>query len=371
MALVFKPAPTAVKSALNVALVGFGFAGQTFHAPFLTTTSGLNLRWVVSSNLALVQDKLPHCKVGTLEDALADSEVDLVVIATPNDTHAPLARQALLAGKHVVIDKPFALDVTEARELIALAEARQLLLSVFHNRRWDGDFLTLQALLAEGVLGEVTQLTSSIDRYRPEVRVRWREGDGPGAGLCYDLAPHLLDQALQLFGPPTWLQADISTLRQGGLSDDAFTILLGYDAADGRARRRVSLSASCLCAAPTPRFMVHGTLGSWLKMGMDSQEEQLKAGKRRSAPDWGVESAPGTLSQWCGGALVQTPRAGFAGDYGAYYRGIAAALLTGSANPVPASEALAVMQLLDAARDSSARGERMFLHADDKCAASR
>jgi len=200
---------------INAALVGYGFAGQTFHAPFLTTTPGLALRWVVSRDAAKVQAELPGCLVGSLDEVLADDTVDLVVIATPNDTHAPIARQALLAGKHVVIDKPFALDLAEAEALVVLAEEQQRLLSIFHNRRWDGDFLTVRRLLAEGALGQVAQFESHFDRYRPEVRQRWREAGGPGSGLWFDLGPHILDQSLQLFGQPDWIQADLARQRPG------------------------------------------------------------------------------------------------------------------------------------------------------------
>uniref|UniRef100_UPI003B98114D Gfo/Idh/MocA family oxidoreductase n=1 Tax=Aeromonas veronii TaxID=654 RepID=UPI003B98114D len=164
---------------LNAALVGYGFAGKTFHAPFLSTTPGLSLSWVVSRDAAKVQADLPGSRVGSLEEVLRDETVDLVVIATPNDTHAPLARQALLAGKHVVIDKPFALDLAEAKALVELAEKQQRLLSIFHNRRWDGDFLTVRRLIAEGTLGQIAQFESHFDRYRPEVGGR---GGGAGGG---------------------------------------------------------------------------------------------------------------------------------------------------------------------------------------------
>ncbi|MGU5714519.1 Gfo/Idh/MocA family oxidoreductase, partial [Aeromonas taiwanensis] len=192
---------------INAALVGYGFAGQTFHAPFLTTTPGLALRWVVSRDAAKVQAELPGCLVGSLDEVLADDTVDLVVIATPNDTHAPIARQALLAGKHVVIDKPFALDLAEAEALVVLAEEQQRLLSIFHNRRWDGDFLTVRRLLAEGALGQIAQFESHFDRYRPEVGQRWREGGGPGSGHWFVLGPPNLDQTLHLLGHPDRITA--------------------------------------------------------------------------------------------------------------------------------------------------------------------
>lgn len=338
---------------LNAALVGYGFAGKTFHAPFLGTTPGLRLSWVVSRDAAKVQADLPDCRVGSLEEVLSDNTVDLVVIATPNDTHAPLARQALLAGKHVVIDKPFALDLAEAKALVELAEKQQRLLSIFHNRRWDGDFLTVRRLLAEGTLGQIAQFESHFDRYRPEVRQRWREAGGPGSGLWFDLGPHVLDQALQLFGLPDWLQADLAGQRPGSLSDDYFHVVLGYG------EMRVVLHGSCLVSATMPRFVIHGSAGSFIKFGMDVQEEQLKLGKRPPAADWAVDSEPGQLSQIRNGQLQQELVAGEAGDYGAYYRGVCAAILGEGANPVPAGEALTVMALLDLARESHRSGKRL------------
>ncbi|WP_421191785.1 oxidoreductase [Aeromonas enteropelogenes] len=338
---------------LNAALVGYGFAGKTFHAPFLGTTPGLRLSWVVSRDAAKVQADLPDCRVGSLEEVLSDNTVDLVVIATPNDTHAPLARQALLAGKHVVIDKPFALDLAEAKALVELAEKQQRLLSIFHNRRWDGDFLTVRRLLAEGTLGQIAQFESHFDRYRPEVRQRWREAGGPGSGLWFDLGPHVLDQALQLFGLPDWLQADLAGQRPGSLSDDYFHVVLGYG------EMRVVLHGSCLVSATMPRFIIHGSAGSFIKFGMDVQEEQLKLGKRPPAADWGVDSEPGQLSRIRDGQLQHELVTGEAGDYGAYYRGVCAAILGEGANPVPAGEALTVMALLELARESHRSGKRL------------
>ena len=339
---------------INAALVGYGFAGQTFHAPFLTSTPGLALRWVVSRDAAKVQAELPGCRVGSLDEVLADSTVDLVVIATPNDTHAPIARQALLAGKHVVIDKPFALDLAEAEALVELAEKQQRLLSIFHNRRWDGDFLTVRRLLAEGALGKIAQFESHFDRYRPEVRQRWREAGGPGSGLWFDLGPHILDQALQLFGQPDWIQADLAAQRPGALSDDYFHVVLGYGAL------RVILHGSCLVSATMPRFVIHASEGSFIKFGMDVQEEQLKLGLRPPAANWGLDPEPGQLSRMVEGQPRVLAVSGEAGDYGAYYRGVCAAIRGEADNPVPAVEALAVMALLDLARESDSQGRRLI-----------
>lgn len=338
---------------INAALVGYGFAGQTFHAPFLTSTPGLALRWVVSRDAAKVQAELPGCRVGSLDEVLADSTVDLVVIATPNDTHAPIARQALLAGKHVVIDKPFALDLVEAEALVELAEKQQRLLSIFHNRRWDGDFLTVRRLLAEGALGKIAQFESHFDRYRPEVRQRWREAGGPGSGLWFDLGPHILDQSLQLFGQPDWIQADLAAQRPGALSDDYFHVVLGYG------EMRVVLHGCCLVSATMPRFVIHGSEGSFIKFGMDVQEEQLKLGLRPPAANWGLDPEPGQLSRMVEGQSRVQAVNGEAGDYGAYYRGVCAAIRGEAGNPVPAVEALAVMALLDLARESDSQGRRL------------
>ncbi|WP_349921069.1 oxidoreductase [Aeromonas veronii] len=338
---------------INAALVGYGYAGQTFHAPFLVTTPGLTLRWVVSRDAAKVHAELPGSQVGTLEQVLADESVDLVVIATPNDTHAPIARQALLAGKHVVIDKPFALDLAEAKALVELAQKQQRLLSIFHNRRWDGDFLTVRRLLAEDALGQIAQFESHFDRYRPEVRQRWREAGGPGSGLWFDLGPHILDQALQLFGQPEWIQADLAAQRPGALSDDYFHVVLGYGPL------RVILHGSCLVSADMPRFVIHGSRGSFIKFGMDVQEPQLKEGLRPPVAGWGVDPAPGQISRMVEGLPGQEPVKGEAGNYGTYYSGVCAAIRGEAGNPVPADEALAVMALLDLARESDSQGRRL------------
>jgi predicted dehydrogenase len=245
--------------ALRVGLIGYGYAGKTFHAPLIAAVPGLQLAAVASRDAAKVHADWPGTEVLADPQALLQrANLDLVVIATPNDSHYPLARAALAAGRHVVVDKPFTLTLAEARELQALAAQRGRLLSVFHNRRWDGDFLTLRALLAAGTLGRVVHLESRFDRFRPQVRQRWRESAQAGAGLWCDLGPHLLDQALQVFGPPRGIVLDQAALRDGAQADDWFLAQLRYDGL------RVTLHASALAAAPGPRFTVHGTHGSWV-----------------------------------------------------------------------------------------------------------
>ncbi|NDY90850.1 oxidoreductase [Ideonella livida] len=343
-------------TALRVGLLGYGYAGRTFHAPLLRTTPGLALVAVASRQPAQVLTDLgPQVTVHAEPAALlARGDLDLVVVATPNDTHVPLAEAALRAGCAVVVDKPFALDARQAEPLLALARQQGKLLSVFHNRRWDGDFLTAQALLASGRLGTLRHARLHFDRYRPTVRARWREADVPGGGLFIDLMPHLLDQALQLFGTPQALSADIARLREGGLADDHASVQLRY--ANGL---RVALGASMLSALPGPRFELQGTHGAWRSWPLDPQEDALKAGHRPDPAQpaaWGqtLEQGELLLAQHPDqpDRLTHQPWPTQAGRYPAYYAGIAAALRGQGPNPVPAQEALQVMQLLDLARQA-------------------
>ncbi|GAA0626016.1 oxidoreductase [Halomonas beimenensis] len=339
---------------LNVGLIGFGLAGRTFHAPLIQAAPGLELTAVVSSDPAKVQAAYPevtvHAKAASL---FTDRDIDLVVIATPNETHFPLAKAALGKGKHVVIDKPLAVSLAEARQLKALADGAERLLSVFHNRRWDGDFLTLKSLLDEERLGRVVEVESRFDRFRPVVPDRWREQHRPGSGLWFDLGPHLLDQARALFGMPRAILLELASLRDGAEIDDDFLAVLEYD------RLRVTLRAGCLVAEPTPRFRVHGTQGSFVKYGLDPQEAWLREGESPQ-PAWGIDPSPGRLTleegQGEDAALVEREVEGVPGDYRAYYDGIARTLLRGTPPPVTTEEALEVMTLLEAGLDSYRQG---------------
>jgi predicted dehydrogenase len=285
--------------------------------------------------------------VATLEEALADPAVGLVVIATPNALHAPQASASLEAGKAVIVDKPFAVDHAEARGVAALAEARGLFLSVFHNRRWDADFLALQAELDGGRLGPIHAFESHFDRFRPKVRDRWRERDEPGGGIWHDLGPHLIDQALVLFGRPLGITCDLAVLREGGKALDWAHAVLRY------ADKRVILHADMTTPAPGPRFAVHGARASWIKSGLDVQEGQLKAGLPVGGPGWGVDPSPAVRIDGASGAPETAP--GPPGDYRAYYDGVAAALTDGAPNPVRPAEALAVMEVLEAGIESDRR----------------
>lgn len=341
---------------LRVGLIGFGYAGRTFHAPLIAATPGLRLAAVASSDAAKVSAALgPEVEVLSAAALVARADIDLVVIAAPNDRHHPLAWAALEAGRHVVVDKPFTLDVVQARELIAVAQRRGRLLSVFHNRRWDGDFLTLTQVVREGRLGRPVEFTTHFDRYRPEVRARWREGAGPGAGLWMDLGPHLLDQAVRLFGWPSAMTLDLATLRDGALADDWFCASLRW--ADGpHPGLRARLHASMLAAHPGPRFAFNGTMGSLVVEGLDPQETALQAGAGRHeimAPDWGRDDrcARLWLADGTGPSCETLPLR--PGAYPTYYAAVRDAVRGVGANPVPAEQALAVQALIDAGRQSA------------------
>ena len=336
------------KDIIGVGLVGYGFAGKTFHAPLIRAVDGLDLKAIASSNPDKVKKDFPGMTIfaGPAE-MFAQDEIDLVVIATPNDSHAPLARAAFAAGKHVVIDKPFTLDMEEARDLIVKAERHGRLLGVFHNRRWDSDFLAAKFGVESGVLGRVTHFESHIDRFRPEVRDRWRERKGLGAGVWFDLAPHMIDQALQLFGLPNGVLANLFLQRTGAQADDWAHTMLIYP------QLRVILHASMIAAGGSPRFLVHGEKGSLVKRGIDQQEKQLLDGMLPGASGWGVDLD--RMEIWNGAGecrSMPTP----AGDHRKYYAGIRDALRGTASNIVPPIQALAVMAVLEAAMTSSTEG---------------
>jgi len=346
---------------LRVGLVGYGFAGQTFHAPVLSAVPGLELAAVASSQPDKVHADWPAAAVVPDAAALAArADIDLVVVATPNAQHHPVAKAALEAGKHVVVDKPFTLDAAQARELAALARQRGRLLSVYQNRRFDSDFLTLRALLAGGEPGRPVFLESHFDRFRPEVRERWREQAVPGAGLWVDLGAHLLDQAVQLFGRPDTLQLDTAVLRDGAQVEDYFHAVLRYEQG-AAAPLRVVLHATTLAAQAAPRYLLHGTRGSYVKHGVDPQEEALRAGRRPGGADWGADPLDGELVLQAGGAAVPQRRRvpTLAGDYTRYYAAVRDAILGEGANPVPPEEAVALMELLDLGRQSAREGRAL------------
>ena len=290
---------------------------------------------------------------------LGDVGVRLVVIATPSYSHFELARQCLREQRHVVVDKPFTLTSAEAAELIVLARERKLLLAPFQNRRWDGDFLTVRDLLAGGELGRLVTYESHFDRFRAEPRRNvWRENGGAGSGILYDLGPHLIDQALVLFGAPSQIWADVRIDRENGASDDAFDICLEYT---NPGRLTVLLRSTLTACVPGPRFLLHGTHGSFIKWGIDPQEDQIKGGMAVGAPEFGFEDE----SRWgeltlAGGEKrrIRTKR----GDYREFYANVRDALLGKAELAVRPEHAWRTGRLIELARESSGQGRR--LHVD-------
>ncbi|HEY0793445.1 MAG TPA: oxidoreductase [Chthoniobacterales bacterium] len=345
---------TVPRIAFPVALIGYGYAGKTIHAPLIDAIPGLRLAVIASRHADKVLADWPAVEV-TADAAAAAThpEIELVVIASPNETHAPLAEAALRAGKHVVVDKPFTVTLEQARRLAALATAEQRLLSVFQNRRWDSDFLAAQAVIREGHLGEVLHFESHIDRYRPAVQARWREQAGPGSGVWYDLGPHLADQALQLFGLPAAVTARLVCQRPSAQTEDWAHVMLHYD------HLEVILHASMLAAGGVPRFVVHGTAGSWVKHGIDSQEASLKAGQRPGGLTWGEDPVPGCLYE----GTTTSPRKIPAppGDYRRYYAEVQRAVAGDAPNPVPPIQAIAVMAVVETALKAAGDGKTLRL----------
>lgn len=338
---------------IGVGLIGYGLSGRVFHAPFVQATDGLDLRAVVSSRPATVRESLPGIVVvPTLEALLDEPGIDLVIVASPDDLHADHAIAALEAGKHVLVEKPVATTLADARRIADAAKRTNRIATVFQNRRWDADFLTLRRIIAEGLLGEIVQFESYFDRWKPEVRARWKDERDGGSWL--DLGPHLVDQALCLFGMPQAITLDLATLRSGGTAPDWFHAVLRYE------QLRVVLHSSKLSADDGLRFAIHGTGGSWIKHGLDLQEPQILAGARPGDPELGVDPVPG----------IYTPSSDIhshgevpneCGDYSLFWDALVLALRGERVNPVPITEALDTMQVLDAGLESAQTGKTVRL----------
>jgi scyllo-inositol 2-dehydrogenase (NADP+) len=339
------------------AVVGFGLGGRIFHAPFLHAIEGLELAAILQRQGDEASRAYPGVAVvRTMEELLRQPDLSLVVITTPPATHFELARQALLAGKHVVIDKPFTPTSEQARRLVELARERGALLSAYQNRRWDGDFLTLQQLIADGRLGRLVSLESRFERFQPGLRPKpWQEKNQPGNGLVHDLGAHLADQALVLFGTPEAVSAEVRYDRDQTTVNDGFAIHLHYP------RLRVSLYASLLACAPGPRFTAHGTAGSWVKFGLDPQEPALKAGQALGGPHWGdePEAAWGKLTRMENGAATEQAVPTLPGDYRRYYENVRDAIQGKTALAVPGEQGWRVIRLLELAIESSVRGKTL------------
>ena len=344
---------------LRVAILGYGLAGRVFHAPLVAATDGMRVAAIVTSDparrAAAAQDH-PGARLVARADELWDApgELDLVVVGTPNREHVPQARAALGAGLAVVVDKPLAATARDGRELADEAARLGLMLSVFQNRRWDGDFLTVRRLLAEGALGRPARLESRFERWRPEVAAdAWREGPDPrdAGGLLADLGSHLIDQAIQLFGPPVRVYAEVDHRREGAQVDDDVFVALTHAGGE-----RSHLWASMLGAADAPRFRAVGSAGTYESYGLDGQEAALAAGARPGGPDWGRAPEESWGRLWDGEGSRAVPSE--AGDYPAFYAGVVRSLREGAPPPVDPYESVRVLEIIEAAREDAARNSR-------------
>lgn len=335
------------QTTLCAGIVAYGNIARKYHAPLLHALPGFELVKVLERNRNLAEQDYPKVQtVRTMAELLDDKEIDLVVITTPNQFHFAQAKAALESGKHVVLEKPFTVSSIEAQMLEQIAEAEGKVLSVFHNRRWDGDFKTVQKIVASGMLGELVEFESRFDRFINQQRDNyWREQDVPGAGVLYDLGPHLIDQALQLFGMPKRLFADIRKQRTDSLADDYFDLILYYD------RLKVRLKAGNLVRELQPRFILHGTQGSYVKYGLDVQSRMPVTAENLKSPDWGKESPDmwGKLNTHLGPLHMDGTIETMAGSYQDYYLDIYDAITKGRQPAVSAEDGRLSIELIEMA----------------------
>jgi scyllo-inositol 2-dehydrogenase (NADP+) len=335
---------------IRAGLVGFGLAGRVFHAPLLASVEGFELVSVVERSTNLAAERYPGIKTcRSFEEMLADASLNLIVIATPNETHFPMAKTALEAGKNIVIDKPMSVHSAEIAELASLARARGLLAVPFHNRRWDGDFLTILKLIHEGSLGRLVHLESRMDRWNPgAARKPWKNEPWQG-GFLADLATHLSDQALVLFGKPLGISAEVDRERDGEGANDSFTVRLRYDGL------RVTLAANMLSSIPGSRYSLRGTKGSFRKPGIDPQEAALSKVTRIDNPRWGQEPIEewGTLHVESDAGMDTEQVETLPGDYRHFYALLREAIEKHSAPPVTPADAWRVARILEWARQSA------------------
>jgi scyllo-inositol 2-dehydrogenase (NADP+) len=345
---------------VRVGLIGFGLAGQAFHAPVIRGVSGMELACILERHGSNAQRKYPEVRVArTLDEMLSDQTIGLVVVATPNDSHFSYTRASLEAGRDVVVDKPFTPTLAEAEALVRLAAERGRIVTVYQDRRWDGEFATVKHLIKSGALGSVAEYEARFDRFRLESKPgAWREKpDHPAAGVLWDLGPHLIDQALVLFGAPESICATAFCQRPTSQIDDAFDVVMEYP------QMRARLCARIIAFAPGPHLLIHGTEGTFIKSGMDPQEEILRGPKCPDGLDWGEnwglesEDRWGTLSRVNGEVRkVKTER----GDYRGFYADVRDAIEKKATPDVTPDQALRSMRALVLAHKSSREGRRVL-----------
>jgi scyllo-inositol 2-dehydrogenase (NADP+) len=336
---------------IRVGVAGYGKAAKFFHIPFLRTLDQYELVSILQRSTDEAKNDFPELTIArSIDELVQQQDLDLVVITTSNDTHFDFAKKAMLAGKHVVVDKPFTNTLEEATELIRIAKEEGKILSVYQNRRYASDFITMRKLLAENLLGEVHEFNATYDRYRPEpVQGAWREVDKPGSGVLYDLGPHLIDQALTLFGHPSFITADIRRQRPHAKVDDYFNIWLDYGFL------KVILHSGMLVREQGPRYMIQGTKGSFLKSGEDPQEVRLKAGDLPVGEDWGREpsSSDGILHTEKDGSVIRRTVPTEAGNFGIYYSNLYDTLVNGAPLQEKPEHGYNTIRMIQLAFDSS------------------
>jgi len=337
---------------IDVGLIGFGLAGRAFHAQVIRVTPGLRLAAILQRHGNEAAEKYPDMRVvRSVAELLDIRDIRMVVIATPNETHAPIARQCLEAGRDVVVDKPFATTLQEAAELVELAKKCGRLITVYQNRRYDGDFRAIRQIVSDGTLGRIVRFETNYDRFRPDLKPgAWRERVGPGAGILFDLAPHLIDHALVLFGLPEAVTADVRVERAVAVVEDAFDVMLHYPAG-----MRAVLRSTMLAAAPRPRFVLHGTHGSFFKQTFDPQEINLRRGHIPESGPWGgdPEEDWGVLTTVENGVVTKRSVPSATSDYRDYYANVRDAILGCATLAVTPEHALDVMRVLEMAQESS------------------
>ena len=336
---------------INTALCSFGMSGRVFHAPFIHINPGFNFYavWERSKNFAA--EKYPEVKTyRTLEDMLADDSIELVIVNTPNYTHYEYTKKSLEAGKHVVVEKPFTITAKEGNELIGLSKKQNKKLSVYQNRRYDSDYKTIKRILAQNILGDLVEVEMHFDRYKEELSPKLhKETPGPGSGSLYDLGAHLIDQALQLFGMPQKIFADIQAMRPISKVDDYFELLFYYE------KMRVRIKSSYVVREALPGYVFHGLKGSFIKPKTDVQEDMLQAGNIPGGIDWGKEpdSQKGLLHTEKNGEVIREYVQSEQGNYNEYYNGIYEAIRDNKPLPVTAAEGVNVIKIIEAAYKSN------------------
>jgi predicted dehydrogenase len=344
---------------IQAALASFGMSGMVFHGPSLKVNPNFNLHSILERTKSLSEKDYPESTIiRSFEELIAQDEIDLVIINTPDNLHYAMCKQALEAGKHVVVEKPFTQEVEQANELIQLAKDKNRILSVYQNRRWDNDFLTVKKILNEGIVGRLAEFESHFDRYRNFIQEgTWKEEGDKRHGVLFNLGSHMIDQVVQLFGKPKSITAHLDTLRDGGQVKDYYDIRLQYN--DFAA----ILKSSYLVREPGPRYSLYGTLGTFHKWGIDPQEEMLKNGHLPNEPNWGTDSEEdwGILNtEWNGlnykGTIETVP-----GNYNAFYENIYDAIVNGTELAVKPEESRDIIQLLDCCLQSDEEKRTIFL----------